>query len=147
MLMLRTSWCLVPFGAILLAGCGMFQQSDNVVLIREPGQRTYSPPVAVSETAKLYAEYAMLSTNVYSGDAKSLELEKGALAKQIEATQPSEGLSKLKKCLVTPRGELRLEGWTAWDDVPSTGLIQDGKKLGLFVKVFEKRMHRPRLLP
>ena len=56
--------------AFLAAGCASFSQARDQVLIREPGHRTYSPPVAVSESAKTLWEYAVLSENAYVGDWK-----------------------------------------------------------------------------
>lgn len=59
-------WLIVVV-AILVGGCASFHQASDTVLIREPGLRTYGPPVDRSESAKAIWEYAVLSENAYFG--------------------------------------------------------------------------------
>jgi len=59
-------WLIVVV-AVLVGGCASFRQASDTVLIREPGLRTYGPPVDRSESAKAIWEYAVLSENAYFG--------------------------------------------------------------------------------
>ena len=53
--------------ALLVNGCASIIQPRDVVLIREPGQRRYSPPAPASASAATLWPYAVLSANVYHG--------------------------------------------------------------------------------
>ena len=55
---------------IAMSGCASMYQDPDMVLIREPGNRTYNPPVSISASAKELWEYAVLSENVYTDDWK-----------------------------------------------------------------------------
>jgi hypothetical protein len=57
---------LVALLQIAMSGCASMFQDPDMVLIREPGNRTYNPPVSISASAKELWEYAVLSENVYT---------------------------------------------------------------------------------
>ncbi len=118
-------------------------QAPNVVLVREPGDRTYRPPVPVVEIAKAQWEYAVLSENVYIDDWK----KRGAPASQPRAEAPGllaptpEEYARI--CTPDSTEPLPLPGWVRWEDFPSGELRGEAREVGLFVEVWGKRSSPP----
>lgn len=122
----------------LAGGCASFSQPRDQVLVREPGNRTYGPPAAVAESAKALWEYAVLSENAYFGAWKKQRpgapRQEATVLTLPEAT-PETYSTACVPARVTP---LPLPGWTMWPDFPSSDLIQEAVRVGLFVEVWEK---------
>lgn len=120
----------------------MFQDS-NVVLIREPGNRTYNLPVNISESAKALWEYAVLSENTYVddwGDPKLTPAEQTAGVSKVPQATPE---SYLTSCTPERSGRLPLPGWSLWQNFPSTELREKAREVGLYVEVWEKDVSPP----
>lgn len=129
---------------LLLNGCALPGQSKNEVLIREPGNRHYSPPVPTSETADRIWAYAVLSANVYRGVWHEGPAVVAAPSKsEVEAAAADATDPYVKACVGKPRGFLPLEGWVSWPDFPSQELREDAEKLGLYMEVWENRLQSP----
>ena len=127
---------MVPF---LLGGCASFQQDSNKALIREPGYRRYThPPVDVSEPAKVVWEYAVLSENVYIGEWKKQHQVPPQAAQVLELPEATpQAYADL--CVPESRKPLPLRDWTMWENFPSPDLIQEARRVGLFMEVWEKQ--------
>lgn len=124
--------------AILLGGCASFEQPQDKVLIREPGQQHYSAPASVSESAKHLWEYAALSTNVYKGNwpvAQKKELVTSPLAASPDSKVNS---PYVEACVADPSSFLPLVGWSIWPDFPSQALKNDALARGLYLEVWER---------
>lgn len=121
----------------------MYQASDEV-LIREPGRRTYGPPLDVTESAKALWEYAVLAENAYFGEWKKkrrLTVEQAA-----RVFQPPEATPEAFAARCVPgqeTGPLPLSGWRMWPDFPTPALVREAVEVGLFVEVWETESSPP----
>jgi hypothetical protein len=117
-------------------------QNRNDVLIREPGTRTYNPPVNISASAKELWEYAVLSENVYTDGWKEPSLTP---REQALSTTPLPDGTKAYSEACTPnhKGRLPLSGWNIWEDFPSERLREKARKVGLYMEVWEKNVSPP----
>jgi hypothetical protein len=124
---------------VVLAGCNVFGQESELVLVREPGTRTYSPPRPIAEEARELWQYAVLSANVY------LEAEQRVAA--IAGSRPPETGTPdaLAPECRSPQAEyLPLHGWEDWKNFPDPQKkAQWAKELGLNVEVWQTTS-RPR---
>lgn len=137
MLMSRTlRHGIVFFMFFFLGGCAVFEQSKDMVLIREPGQRHYGPPVAVAGSAEKLWQYAVLSSNAYFND-----WGKGDGGRSASPTGSDAGTygsdAYIKACSTDPARLLPLEGWVLWRDFPGKPLRDEAIKQGLYVDVWE----------
>lgn len=133
---LRWMMTVVP---LLVGGCAFFYQDSDKALLREPGNRRYSPPAGVSESAKSLWEYAVLSENVYIGEWKRQRAappEQEARVLELPEATP-QAYSDL--CVPERVGPLPLPEWKMWEGFPSPGLIQEAIRVGLFIEVWEKQ--------
>ena len=129
---------------IAMSGCASKYQDPDMVLIREPGNRTYNPPVNISASAKELWEYAVLSENAYTDGWKDLKLTTGEQAistTRLSGMTPPETYSKA--CTPNHTGRLPLPGWHVWDDFPSQPLREQALKVGLYMEVWEKEVSPP----
>jgi hypothetical protein len=128
---------------IALSGCAAMFQDPNMVLIREPGNRTYNPPVNISESAKELWEYAVLSENVYTDGWKepSLTPREQALSTTPLPEPTAEAYSEA--CRPNLTGRLPLSGWNMWEDFPSESLREQAREVGLYMEVWEKTVSPP----
>ncbi len=118
-------------------------QDPGAVLVREPGNRTYNPPVPVVDMAKSQWEYAVLSGNVYVDDWKKEAAPSGeptAGVRELPAPTPEE---YARTCTPDSRDPLPLPGWTRWDGFPSSDLRRAAREVGLFVEVWGKASSPP----
>lgn len=118
-------------------------QAPDVVLVREPGNRTYNPPVPVVEMAKAQWEFAVLSENVYRDDWTQGRASAGrprAEAGGVPAPTPED---YARVCTPDSTDPLPLPGWVRWDDFPSSDLRGAAREVGLFVEVWEKQSSPP----
>lgn len=103
-------------------------QPRDKVLIREPGNRTYGPPVDIAETAKIHWEYAVMSENVYT-----------------DLPSPS-GLAPAgysDACTPESTERMPLPQWKMWEHFPSAELSQEASNEGLAMEVWEKESSPP----
>jgi hypothetical protein len=121
---------------IFISGCAAMSQDRKTVLIREPGNRTYNPPVSISESAKELWEYAVLSENVYTDGWSVPSPRTRERASDIMSLR-----SAAEAC--TPEGRLPLSGWTMWDNFPSETLRDKARDVGLYMEVWEKTVSPP----
>jgi len=117
-------------------------QAPHEALVRDPGSRTYNPPVAVAEPAKSLSDYAVLSENAYIGEWKKQRAEEEPRAQVLElpAVTPE---AYSRSCVPDRVGPLPLPDWTMWEDFPSRGLIREALRVGLFVEVWERASSPP----
>lgn len=123
---------------LFFAGCTMFGQKGNMVLIRDPGNRMYNPPVNVAETATSSWEYAVLSENVYLGEWKAPtnpSSEQPTQAITPKVTDENDGSKQ--------RHPLPLTGWQQWSNFPWDDLINEARETGLYFEVWEKESSPP----
>jgi hypothetical protein len=124
---------------VILGGCNVFGQESEVVLVREPGARTYSPPKPIAEEAHELWQYAVLSSNVY------LEAEQRAAA--IAGNRPPETGTPdalAPECRSRQAEYLPLHGWEDWKNFPDPQKkAQWAEELGLNVEVWQTTS-RPR---
>ena len=125
---------------LLLTGCTSMSQETDVALIREPGSRTYNPPVNISASAKELWEYAVHSENAYTDGWKDLKLTTGEQA--ISTTRLSDTTPKTysKACTPDQTGRLPLPGWHVWDDFPSQQLREQALEVGLCMEVLGREV-------
>jgi hypothetical protein len=122
--------------AMIVSGCAAMSQDSKTVLIREPGNRTYNPPVDLSSSAKELWEYAVLSENVY--------VEGWSDPQPPAAQQRSDPERLAAYSDVCPvEGRLPLTDWEIWDDFPSAGLREKARQVGLYMEVWEKSAKPP----
>lgn len=117
-------------------------QAPDVVLIREPGNRTYNPPAPVAEMARTHWEYAVLSENVYIDDwAKRGQPPRQPGTGSVPAATPEE---YARVCSPDSTELLPLPpAWVSWKDFPSGDLRQRARAVGLFVEVWERESVPP----
>jgi len=127
----------------LVSGCASFQQASDTALVREPGNRTYNPPVAVAESAKALWEYAVLSENAYFGAWKKQRHISTTQEAKVLALPEATPEAYDRLCVPEQVGPLPLPGWRMWANFPSGGLIQEALRVGLFVEVWEKHASDP----
>ena len=118
-------------------------QDRNDVLIREPGNRTYNPPVSISESAKELWEYAVLSENVYTDGWQEPSLTPREQALSTTRLPDPSGESYSKACAPTGIERLPLPGWRMWEDFPSKHLREHAREVGLYMEVWEKDVSPP----
>jgi hypothetical protein len=122
--------------ALMLPGCAAMSQNPKTVLIREPGNRTYSPPVNLSSSAKELWEYAVLSENVY--------IDGWGVPHPPAAQQRSDAERLAAYSDVCPlEGRLPLTQWQIWDDFPPEALREKARQVGLYMEVWEKSARPP----
>ena len=143
----RTEWK-VAMGWILLegvlfGGCASMSQDPDVVLVREPGNRTYNSPVPVMEMAKSQWEYAVLSENVYFAPLKGRVADTGEPTTEVRKYQTAAPEEYARSCTPDSVDPLPLPGWTRWSGFPSRELWQEAREVGLFVEVWEKASSPP----
>jgi hypothetical protein len=123
----------------VLSGCGIFGQESEVVLVREPGTRNYSPPRPIAEVARELWQYAVLSSNVY------LTAERAAAA--AAGTRPAEARAEealAPECRSREAVYMPLAGWEVWDNFPDPQKKAEwAKELGLNVEIWQTTS-RPR---
>jgi len=124
---------------LIISGCSSMFQDRNEVLIREPGNRTYNPPVNISASAKELWEYAVLSENVYTDGWKEQTLtprEQALSTTRLPDTTPE---SYSKACTPARTGRLPLPAWwSMWEDFPPKDLREQAREVGLYMEVWEK---------
>ena len=120
----------------------MYQDPD-MVLIREPGNRTYNPPVSISASAKELWEYAVLSENVYTDDWKEPTLTTREQALSTTRLPDTSAETYSKACTPNHTGRLPLPGWYVWDDFPSKPLREHAREVGLYMEVWENEVSPP----
>jgi pimeloyl-ACP methyl ester carboxylesterase len=118
-------------------------QDPNVVLIREPGNRTYNPPVYAFSLRTAYSHSSFADSKVFTDGWKEPTLtprEQASSITQLPDTTP-EAYSKA----FTPTGteRLPLPGWHIWEDFPSEGLREQARDVGLYMEVWEKGTSPP----
>jgi hypothetical protein len=113
-------------------------QDPKMVLIREPGNRTYNPPVSIDESAKELWEYAVLSENVYIDGWSTPPPPPPEQPLSTEAV-PHIG----EVCPPNQFGRLPLSGWTQWKHFPSEQLRAKAREVGLYMEVWEKTVSPP----
>jgi hypothetical protein len=124
--------------SFLVGGCASFHQASDQALVREPGNRTYSPPADVSESARTLWEYAVLSENVYIGEWKKQRAAPPKQAARILKLPEATPHAYSDSCAPERTEPLPLPAWKMWDEFPSRDLIQEALRVGLFVEVWEK---------
>lgn len=135
-------WMIVA-APMLAGGCASYDQPSNVVLIRAPGHREYSPPAPVAESAKALWEYAVLSENAYWGEWKR-QRDLREPQEAIVITLPEASQEAYAAACVPGRHEpLPLPGWTMWGNFPSPAVIREALAVGLYVEVWEKSATPP----
>ena len=122
--------------AMIVSGCAAMSQDPKTVLIREPGNRRYDPPVDLSSSAKELWEYAVLSENVY--------IDGWSDPRPPAAQQRSDQERLAAYSDVCPvDGRLPLNHWEIWDDFPSAGLRAEARQVGLYMEVWGKSATPP----
>jgi hypothetical protein len=124
--------------SLLFSGCAAMSQDPKTALVRDPGNRTYNPPVSISSSAKELWEYALLSENAYT-DGWSVPTPKaGDRTKNNILPRSAEKLEiTFDRC--PAEGKLPLSEWRVWDDFPSETLRAKARDVGLYMEVWEKR--------
>lgn len=104
------------------------QQPSDKVLIREPGNRTYSPPADIFESAQALWEYAVMSENAY-----------------LDVASSSEATPVDYSAVCTPDSTERipLPQWKMWENFPSAELIKEANREGMVMEVWEKESSPP----
>jgi pimeloyl-ACP methyl ester carboxylesterase len=118
-------------------------QDRNDVLIREPGNRTFNPPVSISESAKELWEYAVLSENAYIDGWKEPALATREQGLSITPLPETSAETYSEACTPNRTGRLPLPGWHVWDDFPSLHLREHAREVGLYMEVWEKDVSPP----
>ena len=133
------SWSLVlPGIAILfsqLGGCSNLSQRDDIVKVRDPGNRIYRDEPAYV-TAKSEWEYAIMSENAYRDHwTKEKPVASAQLALVAVPT-----LSMPTKCIVDSDEPIPLPGWSRWADFPfeDPALVTSADRQQLFFEVWQK---------
>ena len=118
-------------------------QAPDVALVREPGNRMYSPPVPVANLATSQWEYAVLSENVYVDDWKKRGTSPAKRRAEVGELPAPTSEEYARSCTPDASGPLPLPGWVRWEDFPSSDLRRKAREVGLFVEVWEKRSSPP----
>ena len=134
---------LVALLQIGMSGCASMYQDPDMVLIREPGNRTYNPPVSISASAKELWEYAVLSENAYTDDWKEPTLTTREQALSTTRLPDTAAETYSKACTPNHTGRLPLPGWHVWDDFPSKPLREHAREVGLYMEVWENEVSPP----
>ncbi|WP_458725408.1 lipase family protein [Pseudomonas mandelii] len=121
----------------LQAGCSVWFQKDDTVLIREPDQSSYSVHEGVADIAKDYWQYTALATNAYQLAWPDYR-HKLAIANN-KATQPSVQALFAQACQPHSKELIPTPGWYAWPEFPSQALSEQAEKAKLFFSVWEHR--------
>ena len=87
-------------------------QAPDVVLVRQPGNRTYDAPAPVASMATSEWEYAVLSGDVYVDDWKKRGVPQPDAGDAPAATPEADE----RRCSPASGGPLPLPGWTKWDE-------------------------------
>jgi len=97
---------------ILVGGCASMSQAPHEALVRDPGSRTYNPPVAVAEPAKSLSDYAVLSENAYIGEWKKQRAveEPRAQVLELPAVTPE---AYSRSCVPDPEPRSLSRPWAA----------------------------------
>jgi hypothetical protein len=128
---------------ITISGCATMFQDPKMAFIREPGNRTYNPPVNISASAQDLWEYAVLSENVYTGgwsEPSSKPHEQASRAMPFTSTTVD---PYSDACTPARKGRLPLSDWNIWEDFPSESLREKSREVGLYMEVWEKTDSHP----
>lgn len=129
--------------ALLVVGCCSTGKQTSQVAFERTGKSCY-----VAKDVKLRAAevlpFAVLSTNVYDGTF-SLTPPKypPPVCEQLSKDERNKEtvIAPKDKCLFYPKDMLSsfIDDWEKWDDFPSSDLMCESGKLGLYVQVWEKK--------
>ncbi len=131
--------------AILPAGCSVWLQKDDTVLIREPDQSSYIVHDGARDIAQVYWEYTALAANAYQMAWPDYKV-KLALANHTNDTKDTKDTkdkviqsSFAQACQPHSKQLIPTPGWSAWPRFPSQVLAEQAEKAKLFFSVWELR--------
>lgn len=123
--------------ATLQAGCSIWFQKDDTVLIREPYQSSYIPHDRVGDIAKVYWQYTALAANAYQLAWPNYR-QKLVVANN-KAIQPPVQERFAQACRRGSKQLIPTPGWYAWPEFPSQALAEQAEEAKLFFSVWEHR--------
>ncbi|MCM2461102.1 lipase family protein [Pseudomonas sp. CG7] len=123
--------------ATLQAGCSVWFQKDDTVLIREPDQSSYTAHERARDIAQVYWEYTALAANAYQLAWPDYR-QKLALANN-KAIQSSVQDRFAQACRPHSKQLIPTPGWYAWPEFPSQAMAEQAEKAKLFFSVWELR--------
>ncbi|SAK66546.1 hypothetical protein AWB78_02419 [Caballeronia calidae] len=113
------------------------KQTQEEVLVRAPGDRTFGEPEAAFDEAKKHWEFALLSQVAY---AKAASIKK-ALRKKVSVSSaefPREAAPEYAHHKFNPEVELARAGWTSCDAFVDNTLDKAFKSVHLRLEVWKK---------
>ncbi len=136
--MKRTIRWLVVLLIAIIAGLMFMTQRAEDVLVRDPGNRMYNPPMPVAVKAAEEAVFAAMSENAYVDTWEAPIAES-----RTQTTRPN----AQTVCSDTGHNQpVPLPGWRRWPGFPSADLIQEAKKVDLYFEVWESESTSPRIV-
>ncbi|CRL49668.1 lipase family protein [Pseudomonas sp. URMO17WK12:I11] len=126
---------------VLQAGCSSWWQKNDVVLVREPDQRSYGDPIGAprfTKYAKEYWEYVALAANSYH--LKWPDYSRQLMSVNIKAVETPLDVRFHQACELNYSNQLiPTPDWYVWSNFPSKDLADLAEQAKLYFSVWEHR--------
>ena len=117
-----------------ITGCAHFSQDSHQVLVRDPKNGRYDEPTDAALHAENQWQYAVMSDIAYEAARSRSSEDKG---KVDEGPNQTEIRNTQEEC--GPARSIPMpKDWTRWHDFPSSKLLQEMRRNGLFLLVLER---------